>query len=251
MNTKAILLANTLVAVLLAVFSSQARDYFSLESTYLGNGIFEYTLTFPDDRYWDQIGLSTFDPNSQDFVEITVTPPGWSVQLVPLGSWAQDQSALQATPYQCVFRARSDQLAYRTAIGTVAFAPHWRDWARPLDTGTNLVTLYANVQCLIPATAAESDGSATNVTDHVPGFPELQIQSLVTANNAVVGVKFAAGPSLPVQIQASNDLQNWTTIANTQGTAGTTTWTSSLPVGANKTSFYRLLVQRPSGQGSE
>jgi hypothetical protein len=229
------------VALLLTVAPILARDFMTLESTYLGDGLFEYKLTFPDDRYWDQVsfgsvlGLASFT----DFVQI---PEGWDVIGSP---WQQDPELPQPTPYQGVFRAHSDAPGYNIGTVSVAFTPHWRDWARPLDTNTNgLLVLYANLSCLVPTTETGRALSPTNVVGRIPGYPELEVQGLVLTNHQPVGLRFNAGPSLPVTIQASDDLKHWKAIASAQGAAAPVTWISSPPFPTGKSAYYRVVVQR-------
>jgi hypothetical protein len=241
------------VLIAMAVLAGRqglARDYLIFESTYLGDGLLEYRLSFPDDRYWDQISACAVQlGEAGEFVEIPVTPEGWTFLTQPPG-WRQDSGVAQTTPLQVVYQARARQPGYRAGVCTVAFAPRWREWARPLDTSTNPVTLYANVPCLVPAAPSQADGSPTGIVDRVPGFPELRIENVAISQSGSLALTIDAGPSLPVEIQASEDLHSWTSVGNLAGSTTAVTWVGNAPADAKKPTFFRVVVQRPSAPES-
>lgn len=238
---RTIVVFGMLIGSLGVVVGAPPRDLVALESKCLGEGVFEYTLSWLEDRYFEKCEFQTFSFGFENVAEWLDTPANWS--LVG-GEWRHDKPLLEDVPYQCTFRVRSDQTTHKLSAATIALGFNWRSWARPPEMGSHAVG-FVNLLCLVPCPPAEADGSERVYVARMPGYPEPEVESLLTDKGQVVGLRFTAGNQLPVVIEASDDLREWRSVGSSTGSGQVVTWMSAAPSEASSR-FYRIVIRGES-----
>ncbi len=225
-----------------------AADLLRLESRFLGDGLFEYVIDFPDDRYFDKVNfdaLSVVGLSDQLGVLRIDTPQHWTDVS---GGWRHDQMLWEPVPYRTTFRIQTTTDAYRKSPITIVWAQHWYSWAVPEGTPNTDDTppravAFANLTGLSPCLPAESDGSLPEWVSGVPGYPEVKIERIVMSEGKPVGIRFRVGGGLPVVVEASEDLKTWVAVGSVVGASGVSTWASAGPLNTMGT-FFRVAVKR-------
>lgn len=239
------------VALLRLTCEAPGCDLVQLESTYLGEGVCEYRLRVPDDRYFEKVEalqLSLYGLEGR--VQTVEMPANWFGEsgLVGTVSWRHDAEVSESVPYEGTFRLWSWEPwepSFRLSEAAVAFRLRWHSWARPADAPADVFG-FANFSCLVPCPAEKADGSPTTYVAASPGFPEFKLRSLTLDTDHRVVLSFIIGLGLPVGIEASDDLRHWTQVGTATGARGVTRWVSDVASQA-AWRFYRLVVGRPGG----
>jgi hypothetical protein len=236
-------------AIALLTQELAAADLVRLESRYLGDGIFEYVLEFPDDRYFDKVNFDAFHVGGLQDQAVTFleTPPHWTEVLQ---GWKHDQMIWESVPYRRTFRVRSTTTSYRLSTATMAWGQHWFPWAAPEGTANSEETppreiAYATFMCLSPCEPGEADGSPPEYISTVPGYPDLRIHGVVLewANRNLSGLMCEVGAGLPVVVETSNDMENWVPVGEVVGANGMTSWLAD-PAPDQAIRFFRIVVKR-------
>ena len=221
-----------------------ARDLVELESKYLGDGLFQYTLTFPDGRYFQNIKLNALNVPFAKFDGFGESSSNWSAGATTPASvqFEHAPDILEKPPYQAVLLVRSAQRTFRLSgfgeSARVTYGFYWYSWAT--DTAGGALG-FGNLACLVPCPPDAADGSSSNYFAALPGpYPDLKIQSLILSNDVPVGFNFSAGP-LTMGVEASSDLVTWKNIASIESTDEVGAWTAPSPL-ADFGSYFRLRV---------
>ncbi len=234
--------------------ASGAYDQIELESTYLGDGWFRYRLrSFPDPffSFFDLGGLVLFSFTNR--AEYGVDPLEWQNYGTNQCTGWHWQEGLpwdyhQARPYERVFVVRSTECHFRRndlefsgaaecdlitmslALASDMCPPPWCSW--------NMVG-YASVRCLAPCSAAEADGSPTNLVSRISLIPDIKIDRLLSEGERIVGLSFSWFQESTVQLEASADFVSWRPIYYIYGSPPSTDWMSPRPLNADG-KFFRL-----------
>lgn len=228
------------------------RHQVELESTYLGDGWFEYRLRTVADPAFLFFGLPGFSISYfPGYWELAPDPWDWqgttaiisNRQYVAWNFAICTNTPCQPAPYERVFRARSQHLSFRQkangALFTMTFA-FIGGYHNELTSG-NIVG-FANVNALVPCAPDEGDNSPTNVlTRFSVGLPDVAITELVRSGNDIMGIRFNYTERSTLLLQASGDFTNWNSVAFIHGNPGVTTWTSGMPLNEYG-SFFRLYM---------
>lgn len=239
-------------AALLAVpVASQARHQVELESTYLGDGWFQYRLRTVDDPFFLFFDVTSLYVPCPGYTERAPDPTDWTSALFAEPEWPQltiswqtpdcGHLACQTRPYERIFLARSDKRHFKrsqNAVITMSFAMVG-GYHGPVVTG-NMVG-FAYVNALLPCDAQDADGSATNLLERPVWFlaPEPQIGTLIRAGSEVRGITFDYDEPSTVRLEATRDFRHWTNVAYIYGNAGTTSWTTNSALN-HLGDFFRL-----------
>ncbi len=211
------------------VCSSEARNFAELESTYLGDGWFQYrfkTLNDPFFLYVDVGGLYTTFTNRVEYGDA----PSHCTNAVDQGAnyagWNYDQTFSQQRPYEKIFLVRSSERHFKRAPEAVFVMSLaiYEMYSSPVFSG-NIVG-YARMTNLIPCSAEEADDSPTNFISTIELIKEPKIDGLIMIGNSARGVTYSWSGDSTVRLEASRDLMNWTNVSYIYGTAGSTTWTT-------------------------
>lgn len=224
------------------------RNLVQLESKYVGNGVFQYTLTFPD-TYLERVNFNDVDSLIVPFVGFTEfgnVSTNWAgggvTALPPVVKWDHNRSADENVPYQSVFQVRSTERTFRRSLPTesafvgLKIKPYV--WAP--GGGGDWVAGSARLGCLVPCPPDAADGSGPTYLTGVVEYPELRITSFVISNDVPVGLNFSAGQAI-VDIQTGSNLTNWTKVAEVTSTGESGSWLAPGPL-FDLGQFFRLRV---------
>jgi hypothetical protein len=237
-----------LAAVLLGCTGRPAagNQFAQLQSAYLGNGWFQYTLTSQPDPFWQEADLQEFVvPGFPNIVSVGGNPADWQNQTNSGASadWWFTGTPPQARPYQRVFLVQSAYTNYCTSTNG-AMLTAFVNPANYFVSGTNVETkfeaAYGTMGCLVPCQPAQADGSLAAIVSTFQLYPDIVINGFLTISNNPCGLTYTWGSgNYTVLAQGSPDLQNWTNIAYALGSPPSSTWTSPVPLSAYG-NFYRL-----------
>ena len=168
---KTSVLSTLLLGSLWLTAGATARDLITLESQYLGDGVFEYTVLLPEDRYFKKCQVQQLHFSS--FAEVTefpASPDNWSV-LVYTSSveWRHDAAIVEELPYRVTIRMRSGLPSYRRARATAIMEFQFHPWVQSSDVWSVNIVGYVNLTFLAPCSPEEADGTAPIYVDHVAG----------------------------------------------------------------------------------
>jgi len=247
-------LALLMLAVLsLGVLTARATTFLQFQSTYLGDGWFQYQMSVLDDPYFseaDITGLTVYFPGE---IGSSTTSTNWSeTDSEDAGStWSFTNSTWSFTngypvrPYQETFLVQSSDTTYK--LGTnipnsavvilslfpVDFNPMGND-----GLSQNIVG-YATLPCLVPCSPDEADNSPTNFVFILKLLPDVGINQLIQTNGNIYGIDFTWGYDSTFVLQASADLNNWTNVAYIWSYPPETIWTTNTPLN-NFGNFFRI-----------
>lgn len=221
--------------------TASGTPFIILESSYLGDGWFQYTLTNPQNPYFQEADFTSFYVNAfTNFLAYGADPVDWQ-SLSPVG-WNFTGSTPQNRPYQTVFLVQSQYTSYCTtnegALVLFLLYPQSYLWS---PNFSNIAGWYP-LSCLIPCPPEQADGSPSNLVDAVELFPDVAINSILVISNHVQGFTFSWATDSTVLAQGTTDLVNWTNIAYALGSPPSTTWTSAVPLDAYGNVFRLALV---------
>ena len=240
------------LALLLAVFlfgpgTAKGTTFLQFDSTFLGNGWFQYRLQLMDDPFFTAVDLS-IGINFTNQIDSTGSAI-WtnSTAQTNYSDWASSVS-YRPRPYEEVFLVRSSEPSYRQgtvggpASGATLLMGLYLAAKNPLsDIGLvseNMVG-YVNIPCLIPCQPGDADGSPTNFSYTLKLVPDVIIQQLIQTNGAVSGVDFVWEAESTFLLEASKNLTTWTNIAYVWSTPSETLWTTNQSLN-NLGQFFRL-----------
>lgn len=202
--------------VTVASLSARAAPLLTLDSQYLGEGLFEYRLAFAGQPYLERNGLTYFHLVFSGFEGVGQEPVDWKKsrgfpsppQAEASLSWVKDDATREDLPYTCAFQVRSQKSTFRLGTAQVNYLLHWNEWAQPSNLSGN-VNGSATLTCLLPCDPEQSDGSAPLCHSTASDFPQAAIQtiSFQTPNPLRLGIIARAG--LPLCIEATVDLKSW------------------------------------------
>ncbi len=221
------------VVVALATVVSRASDEFTVRSTYLSDGWFQYDVTLHHDPFFREAtigGLGLFFTNFTDLAE---APAGWSNALDQgVAGWAYPTSSPpQIRPWTARFLAHSSNTTFKTKTAGVVLGGTFVPQAQlvsPYLAGE--MAYFQKMAALGPCVPSEADGSSTSITASVEIYPDVTIDELYMVSGVPYGLTFSWCSSCTVQIQASTNLTTWTAVTNVLGYAPSTTWTSPVPL---------------------
>ena len=238
-------------AALLATPATHARHQVELESTYLGDGWFQYRLRAPDDPFFIFFDLTGLIVPFPGYTERVPDAPDWSSTIQGEPDWPETtinwsypdcgHVACQTRPYERVFLARSDKRHFKRRQNAVVLMSLAMvgGYHGPYTT-LNMVG-YANINGLFPCDPHEADGSATNLLERLEliNLPDPQIGTLIRTGTEIRGITFDYDEPSTVRLEATRDFGRWTNVAYIYGNAGTTSWTTNLALNQFG-DFFRL-----------
>jgi len=241
--------ATGLLGILLGLFAGAVqaeRSPVAFESTYLGDGWFEYSVVTTDDPFFlflDIMGTGVqFGPS----MDAGPAPAQWT-NLVHTNfiSWSFDGIGLgdQTRPYRATFRLRSAHTNYRRApgAGLVLMSLAIVGGYHGQLASANIVG-YWIPDALVPCAPEEADGSATNLVLWAPmisGLPEPRLVNLIQDGGEQVGVNFEYPEPSTVRLEGTRDFRSWNNVAYIHGNAGVTAWTTNVSL-SSYGDFFRL-----------
>jgi hypothetical protein len=233
------------LAIIILTPEAEAEDLLRFKSKFLGDGVFEYELDFPDDRFIDFVNFDSVDFSGwqSGIILDSEFADKWSETT---RGWRHDPIIWETVPYASKFRLKANSDAYQVSNVTIVFTYHMYPWAALDGLPNSMETppktrLYVNMPCLIPCQPSVADDSPPEQIATSPGFTEVRIDSLIFTRGRPTGIKFEVHNGMPVKIETSNDLGHWVNIGNTKGTRGLTTWHFARPSDAEN-QYFRVVV---------
>jgi hypothetical protein len=248
---KILRLGGALLAALLclAAGSTSATTFLTLQSTYLGNGSFQYQMNLMDDPFFAEADITGLEVPFTNEISQTCDPAHWAYDDTYAYGWDLT-NYFASRPNQSTFTMQSTETSYR--LGNYSptnydgacvlmslvfsdFNPGWNGIVSANVVGT------AMLPCLEPCDAADADGSPTNFVYAFKIIPDIVINQLLQTNGVVCGVDFTWDDTDIFVLQGSSDLYNWTNIAYITSTPPDTVWTTNVSL-SNYGQFFRVAL---------
>jgi len=233
---------------LLGFENSFATTFLQFDSTYLGDGWFQYRMQVMNDPFFTEADIIGLQINFTNQIDQSTSSQNWtnSDSGDSYSEWSFSQG-YPARPYEEVFLVRSAETSYRLGTNGVGdgalvvfslYLAEFNPWASNGDFSANIVG-YAAFPCLVPCTPEEADGSPTNFSYALKLLPDIFIQQLIQSNGVVSGVDFLWDYASTLLLQASTDLTTWTNVAYIWSVPPETLWTTNTPLN-DFGQFFRL-----------
>jgi hypothetical protein len=235
----------------------RANTFLTLQSTYLGDGWFQYRLQVQNDPFFSTAEITQFVVEFTNRVDYNVSAERWtnSDYEASWSSWSY-LGNYPSRPYEETFLLRSSETTYKLSTwstnldGTfnpagslVCMSLYLAELHPDYGPGTysqNIVG-YAFMPCLVPCRPEEADGSPTNFVYDLKLVPDILIDHLVQTDGIYNGVDFSWDYDATYLLQGTVDFQNWTNIAYIWGSPQETTWTTNRSL-SDFGNFYRLAL---------
>lgn len=223
-----------------------ATTFLTLQSTYLGNGWFQYQMNVMNDPFFTEADIVGLDINFTNQTDQIDGANGWSYQGTTNG-W-QFTNSFPSRPYSETFLVLSSETSYRLSMATnydegalvlmsLVLAEINPAAAEGIISG-NIVG-YANIPCLIPCPPEQADGSPTNFVYTLKLLPDISINQLIQTNGQIFGVDFTWDSASTFLLQSSADMSLWTNVAYIWSNPPDTVWTTNAPLNAYG-QYFRL-----------
>jgi hypothetical protein len=232
-----------LVSVLLLGGGSlRAADFLRMESSYLGDGWFEYRVTLVEDPFYEA-SIGAISMSFPGRTEYGADPEHWSssAAVAEEANWSADTQQGQARPYERTFLVRSSHTTFKTVDQAVKFAVVATPQTQLQTAQVQEVAVILRLRGVVPCPPGEADGSAAVQSSSAALREDLRLTSLVMENGAPSSISYEWTYDSTVTLEASFDLKSWTSVATIQGEAGLTTWNATTPL-ENSGHFFRLVL---------
>lgn len=230
--------------------TASARDLVQLESSYLGDGLFEYRVTILSDPFLASLSVE------QLFVRGTWTgphalPADWKTNA-PIAGFLELQPTVAGPlnlPWTRTFRLQSNQTTFKRHISGLRL-PLGGQFATnaPIFSGSSALAAIASLPALIPCPPAEADGSETNSTSRFETFRNPVIQELGLIDGEARFLTLTHQGTAYLRLESSTNLTDWLAVTHLRATNGVNRWTNSASLG-EPGSFFRLLHTGPNAPG--
>ncbi|MGA2180079.1 MAG: hypothetical protein ABSH15_10920 [Verrucomicrobiota bacterium] len=238
-----------LMVFLLGLGNSFATTFLQFDSTYLGDGWFQYRMQVMNDPFFTEADIIGLQINFTNQIDQSTDSQNWTNYDSDnaYSCWFFSQS-YPARPYEEVFLVRSAETSYRLGTNNgvldgvlVVFSLYLADfnpWVLNGDVSANIVG-YAAFPCLVPCPPEQADGSPTNFSYTLKLLPDISIQQLIQSNGVVSGVDFLWDYDSTLLLQASTDLTTWTNVTYIWSVPPETLWITNTPLN-DFGQFFRL-----------
>lgn len=205
----------------LAPCQTRATTFLQFQSTYLGNGWFQYQMSVDNDPFFTEADITSLVIQFPGETGQSSTDPNWvnSASDSTSSTWSF-ANGYPARPYTETFLIQSAQTSYKLgtnvfggAIVLLSLDP--ADFSPLLSAGVfsqNIVG-YAQMPCLVPCAPEEADGSPTNFAFTLKLLPDVSIDHLIQTNGNIYGVDFFWAYQSTFLLQGTTDMNSWTNIA--------------------------------------
>lgn len=226
-----------------------ATTFLTLQSTYLGDGWFQYQMNVLNDPFFTAVQVSGFGVNFTNETDQGTLPDGWTAYTNGTANWSGPDT-YPPRPYELTVLVQSSDTSYRLGAGTnfdgaiVLFSLFLSELCPGMADGTvsaNLVG-YAMMPGLVPCSPDEADGSPTNYVYALKLLPDVNINQLIQTNGLIYGVDFTWDSDSTFVLQGTADFYNWTNIAYLWSYPPETVWTTNTPLNPYGQLFRVALV---------
>ncbi len=241
---------------LLALFwvgmgTTRATTFLELQSTYLGDGWFQYRMNVMNDPFFTQSDVPGIQIGFTNQIDHSTTATNWfnTDSTNAYSSWSFTGGISPAPPFGVTWMIRSSETAYK--LETNFFKG---DAIAQLSL--NIASIYpgilsgsgvfsqnaigcANLPCLVPCPPEQADGSPTNLVYDLKLAPDVVIKQLILTNGEVRGVDFRWDSEATFVLQSTSDFNNWTNLTYVWSYPPETFWTTNQSLNG-RGSFFRL-----------
>ena len=230
--------------------SLPATTFLELQSTYLGNGWFQYQMSVKNDPFFTEADIGNLNINFTNQTDRGTNSDNWTNAFSnTYSTWAPSTYPPQPRPYEETFLIRSSETSYRLGaltnadaamvVFSLTFAAYY-PYSLSGVYSANVVG-YAMMPALVPCSPAEANYSPTNFVYDLKLLPDVAINRLIQNNGQISGVDFTWGYNSTFLLQGSSDLNTWSNIAYIWSTPPETTWTTNQELD-NDGKFFRLAM---------
>ena len=220
-----------------------AADFIRMESSYLGEGWFEYRVTMENDPYYEASSIGAVSIAFPGRTDYGTDPADWVSDgaSADLAIWNFDMGQPQTRPYERTFLARSSHTTFKTLDqgATISFVATPK--AALQTSEATEISGVLRFRGVVPCPPEEADGSGATQSGSNWLRADLRITSLVLENGAPKSLSYEWTYDSTVSLEASFDLKIWTPVTTILGDAGETIWTVTVPL-ENSGKFYRLTL---------
>jgi hypothetical protein len=227
--------------LVLGTARTQAVTFETVESSYLGNGWFQYDVKMFYDPFFLEADLVQFSINMTNGVDLQdgAPPANWTND-VDAGYWFYAGSAPQSRPNEQIFLMHSSATNYMLGTNAVTAFSLYTSEIYPGNVVTANIVGYDIVACLLPCPPAMADNSPTNHLETIVVIPDMVIKNLMVGPSTY-GLVFDWPSDSTDLLQASPDMSHWTNVTYLYGTNGETVWTTNQHLLDNGR-YFRLLL---------
>ncbi|HEX4350358.1 MAG TPA: hypothetical protein VH251_08215 [Verrucomicrobiae bacterium] len=224
---------------------ARATTFLQFQSTYLGDGWFQYQMNVLDDPFFTSVDVGAVMIFTNQINQST-TSTNWinSASDASTSTWSSTGDWPER-PYQETFLIRSSETSYRLgtnfdgAIAILSLDLAELNPAYVTGVYSQNIVGYAWMSCLVPCTPDEADNSPTNYTFLLKLLPDVGINQLIQTNGSIYGLDFTWDYESTFLLQGSADMNNWTNVAYVWSYPPETTWTTNTPLNSFG-NFFRI-----------
>jgi hypothetical protein len=233
-------LARVLVILLsLEAGTGFATTFLQLDSTYLGDGWFQYRLRVMKDPFFSEAYVTKFAPSFTGQVDCQAGPQNWTNTFAAGAStWLPVERPLDR-PNEQVFLMRSAAKSYQMGSFFLNLSLYPQAAICPLGDASKNIWYFGTFPCLVPGASEQEAGPSPTFSYVLKLLPDISIQRLLQTNGAVQGVDFTWAYSSTFLLQASTDLAHWTNVSYLWSSPPETLWMADSPL-SPLGQFFRL-----------
>ena len=232
-----------LVLVFLAPMVAGAADFLQVESSYIGDGWFQYRVKLEKDAYYEGAQIGALSVPCAGRTEYGVDPTDWSSNssVADQAFWSFDTMQVQGRPYERTFLVRSSHTTFKTVDLSIQVTYVATPKTQLQTSQVTQIAGVMNLRGVIPCPPGEADASAVSFMEAVALRDDVRISSIVIENGVPTQLTYNWTFDSTVALEASFDLETWTHVATISGDAGMTQWDVTVPI-QNLGQFYRLTL---------
>jgi hypothetical protein len=229
-----------------------ASTFLQLQSSYLGDGWFQYRMNVLSDPFFSQVNVTGIQIGFTNETEHGTSATNWTNTNWTNGysSWAFDSGTSPQPPFEVTWMIQSAETSYKLQTNlfngdaiVTSFLDMATKYVYPGIASNGVVSQNvigcANMPCLVPCPPEEGDNSPTNFVYDLKLAPDVVIQQLVQTNGEIHGVDFGWDSDATFVLQGTTDFKNWTNITYVWSYPPETIWATNQSLN-NLGSFFRL-----------
>lgn len=226
-----------------------ATTFLELQSSYEGNGWFQYRMKAFNDPFFTQASVVGSQIGFTNEIGHTSTSNNWDQTGYDnvYSSWAFTNGTAPALPYDVTWWIRSSETTYKLQTNvfngdvvmqlSLVFAGIYPGVSGGVFSQN--IMGCAGLPCLVPCPPAEADNSPAHYNYKLKLAPDVSVKNLIHTNGAVHGVDFMWDSEATFVLQGTKDFQDWTNVATVWSYPPETSWTTNMALN-DRGSYFRL-----------
>lgn len=248
-------LTRVLLLASLVLGTAKGTTFLTLQSTYLGDGWFQYKMDVANDPFFTEADITGLNITFTNQIDQSGDSTNWSYvgRNEPYSDWAFT-NGYPSRPNSETFLIRSSETSYRLtsitnwegavvmmSLNLAGFYPGQGGTAWNGGYSVNVVGI-ASMPCLAPCNPDEADGSPTNFVYVLKLLPDVNVDHLIQSGGDIYGVDFDWDSQSTFLLQGSTDFNHWTDVAYLWSYPPETEWTADAPLNGYGQYFRLALV---------